>query len=97
MDNENKEEFFEEEKKELNPEELEKVAGGDWEDDVACFFGSHKWSVLQMVRATNLPIAYLQQKCSNCGKMRYIVKNTETGDYKTLMKKHSTMQAKRSV
>ena len=84
MEDEKKDQRPEEEKKELNLDDLELVAGGELADDIECFFGSHDWTILQSVHATEIPIAYFYQKCTNCGKTRYIVKNTDTGDYKTV-------------
>ncbi len=73
----------------MNPEELEKAAGGDFPDDVSCFFGSHEWtaSPVTMKGCGKVPhIYFLCYKCKNCGKFKYIKENTKTGENKTITK-----------
>lgn len=63
---------------ELDQEQMEKVAGGDFADDFHCRFGSHKF-VLDIQKGSGAkPYEVNKYICSNCGKVKY-TKNYDNG------------------
>lgn len=70
--------------KELNPSEIEKVAGGNIFDDVACFIVGHDWDNVCQICSSASDIIYVHYKCTRCGANLYQRVDTRTNQRKDI-------------
>ena len=62
-----------EKNREMKPEELKEVSGGNIIDDAYCLFGKHEWQTSPIgikVNSTNT-MQYNMYKCKHCSKKKY--------------------------